>query len=137
MTRVLTELARNLGLYLSPDLARLRSCNCAKSENMEGKQPIGRSSHAGLGKTMDFAPTEEQRMTCDVARKFFAREFPLARLREVEAQGLGAFMPVYRKMGELGFLGIGVAESCGGSGGGWLDLALFAESRPRSYPRCR
>ena len=81
---------------------------------------------------MDFAPTEEQRMTCDVARKFFAREFPLARLREVEAQGLGAFMPVYRKMGELGFLGIGVPESCGGGGGGWLDLALFAEEAGRA-----
>lgn len=80
---------------------------------------------------MDFAPTEEQRMTCDVARKFFAREFPLARLREVEARGLEAFMPVYRKMGELGFLGIGVPESCGGSGG-WLDLALFAEEAGRA-----
>lgn len=81
---------------------------------------------------MNFSPTEEQRMTCEVARKLFAREFPLARLREVEEQGLAAFLPVYRKMGELGLLGIGVPESCGGSGGGWLDLALFAEEAGRA-----
>jgi len=81
---------------------------------------------------VDFSPNEEQRMSCDAARKFFAREFPLQRLREVEKQGLGAFLPVYRKMGELGFLGIGVPESCGGSGGSWLDLALFAEEAGRA-----
>lgn len=81
---------------------------------------------------MNFTPTEEQRMTCEVARKLFAREFPLARLREVEKQGLAAFLPVYRKMGELGLLGIGVPESCGGSGGCWLDLALYAEEAGRA-----
>src|SRR3990167_1362810 len=71
-------------------------------------------------------------MTCDAARKFLAGEFPLARLREVESKGLGEFMPVYRKMGELGFLGLGVTESAGGSGGSWLDLALFAEEAGRA-----
>ena len=81
---------------------------------------------------MNFAPNEEQSMTCDAARKFLAGEFPLARLREVESKGLGEFMPVYRKMGELGFLGLGVAESAGGSGGSWLDLALFAEEAGRA-----
>ena len=81
---------------------------------------------------MDFSLSEEQTMTCDAARKFFAREFPLQRLREVEAQGLAEFMAVYRKMGELGFLGIGVPEDCGGGGGSWLDLALFAEEAGRA-----
>lgn len=81
---------------------------------------------------MDFSLSEEQTMTCDVARKFFAREFPLRRLREVEVQGLEGFMPVYRRMGELGFLGIGVREDCGGGGGSWLDLALFAEEAGRA-----
>lgn len=81
---------------------------------------------------MDFSLSEEQTMTCDAARKFFAREFPLQRLREVEVQGLAAFMAVYRKMGELGFLGIGVPEDCGGGGGSWLDLALFAEEAGRA-----
>lgn len=81
---------------------------------------------------MNFQPNEEQRILCDAARKFFDREFPLARLREVESRGLEAFLPVYRKMGELGYLGIAVPEEGGGSGGDWLDLALFAEEAGRA-----
>ena len=81
---------------------------------------------------MNFEPNEEQRMLCDSARRFFAREFPLARLRQVELQGLDVFLPVYRKMGELGYLGIAVPEEAGGSGGDWLDLALFAEEAGRA-----
>ena len=81
---------------------------------------------------MNFQPSEEQRMLCESARRFFAGEFPLARLREVESQGLQAFLPVYRKMGELGYLGIAIAEEDGGAGGDWLDLALFAEEAGRA-----
>ena len=81
---------------------------------------------------MNFQPNEEQSILCEAARKFFSREFPLARLREIEARGLEAFMPVYRKMGELGYLGIAVPETAGGSGGDWLDLALFAEEAGRA-----
>ncbi|MCC6209925.1 MAG: acyl-CoA/acyl-ACP dehydrogenase [Burkholderiales bacterium] len=81
---------------------------------------------------MDFAPNEQQRMSCDAARKFFAREFPPQRLRQVEQEGLAAFLPVYRRMGELGYLGIGIAERDGGAGGDWLDLTLFAEEAGRA-----
>ncbi len=79
---------------------------------------------------MNFQPNDEQRMLCDSARRFFSNEFPLARVRETEANGLSAFLPVYREMGRLGFLGIGVPEEAGGSGD-WLDLALFAEEAGR------
>jgi 3-oxocholest-4-en-26-oyl-CoA dehydrogenase beta subunit len=81
---------------------------------------------------MDFEPNEEQRLLCEAARRFLAHEFPPARLREVEVQGLQAFLPVYRKMGELGYLGLAIPEEAGGSGGGWLDLALFAEEAGRA-----
>jgi len=81
---------------------------------------------------MNFDLSEEQRMLCETARKFFAREFPLARLRELESRGWDAFMPVYRKMGEIGYLGIAVPEQAGGSGGTWIDLALFAEEAGRA-----
>ena len=81
---------------------------------------------------MNFEPSEEQRMLCESARRFFAGEFPHARLREVESQGLEAFLPVYRKMGELGYLGTAIPEEHGGAGGDWLDLALFAEEAGRS-----
>ncbi|OGA90798.1 MAG: hypothetical protein A3G27_07295 [Betaproteobacteria bacterium RIFCSPLOWO2_12_FULL_66_14] len=81
---------------------------------------------------MNFQPNEEQRLLCESARKFFAHEFGLARVREVETQGLNAFLPVYRQMGELGYLGIAIAEEAGGAGGDWLDLALFAEEAGRA-----
>ena len=81
---------------------------------------------------MNFEPNQEQRLLCESARKFFAREFPPARVREVEAHGLQAFLPVYRQMGELGYLGIGIAEEHGGAGGDWLDLALYAEEAGRA-----
>jgi alkylation response protein AidB-like acyl-CoA dehydrogenase len=80
---------------------------------------------------MHLALSEEQQMTRDVARRFFANEFPPRKLREVEERGLAAFMPVYRQMGELGLLGIGMPEDCGGNGD-WLDLALFAEEAGRA-----
>ena len=81
---------------------------------------------------MNFQPNDEQRMLCDSARKFLSREFPLARVRETESRGLASFLPVYREMGHLGFLGIGIAEEAGGSGGDWLALALFAEEAGRA-----
>lgn len=81
---------------------------------------------------MNFELNDEQRMLTDSARRFFEREFPLKRLREFEAGGWDAFLPIYRQMGELGWLGIGVSEDVGGSSGSWLDLELFAEEAGRA-----
>ncbi len=81
---------------------------------------------------MDFRLTEQQQLIRDTARTLFTKEFPTSRLREVEAQGLSAFVPVYRKMAELGFLGMVVPESAGGAGGTWLDVALFNEEAGRA-----
>lgn len=66
------------------------------------------------------------------ARAFFKKEFPLSRLRQVEERGLSEFLPVYRQMGDLGFLGIAIPEEYGGSGGSWVDLALFNEEAGRT-----
>jgi alkylation response protein AidB-like acyl-CoA dehydrogenase len=81
---------------------------------------------------MDFKLSEQQQMIRDGARGFFKKEFPLSRLREVEKKGLAEFLPVYRRMGELGFLGIAFPEECGGSGGGWAELAVFNEEAGRA-----
>lgn len=81
---------------------------------------------------MNFELDEEQRMLTDSARRFFEREFPLERLRNFETRGWNAFLPVFRQMGELGWLGIGIPEEAGGAGGSWLDLELFAEEAGRA-----
>ena len=80
---------------------------------------------------MDFQPNEEQRMFAESARKFLSREFPLQRVRDIESQGLSAFLPCYREMAKLGYLALGIPEQAGGSGT-WLDLELFAEEAGRA-----
>lgn len=80
---------------------------------------------------MDFKQTEQQELIRNGARAFFKKEFPLSRLRQVEERGLSEFLPLYRQMGELGFLGILIPEEHGGSGGSWVDLALFNEEAGR------
>jgi len=81
---------------------------------------------------MDFTLSESQVMLRDAARAFFKKEFPPSRLRKVEASGLSEFLPLYRQMGELGFLGIAIPEQYGGAGGGWLEVALFNEEAGRA-----
>ena len=81
---------------------------------------------------MNFQPNDEQRMLCDSARKFLSREFPLARVRETESRGLTSFLPVYREMGSLGFLGIGIAEEAGGSGG-QLSFGRHSRRTPENF----
>lgn len=81
---------------------------------------------------MDFALTGQQVMIRDTARALFAKEFPASRLREVEGQGLAAFLPLYRTLGDLGFLGLTIPEDAGGAGGTWLDAALFNEEAGRA-----
>ena len=90
---------------------------------------------------MNFEPSDEQRILCDTARKFFAREFPLTKLRVIERDGPGSFVPVYRSMGEMGWLGLGLASGLAPeqaaslpqeASGSWLDLALLAEEAGRA-----
>jgi alkylation response protein AidB-like acyl-CoA dehydrogenase len=81
---------------------------------------------------VNFRLTEQQELIRETARAFFTKEFPPSRLRAVEAEGLAPFLPVYRRMGELGFLGLGAPEEDGGAGGTWLDLALLNEEAGRA-----
>ena len=81
---------------------------------------------------MDFTLSQQQKMIRNAARAFFKKEFPSSRLRQVEAKGLSEFLPVYRQMADQGFLGIAIPEEYGGSGGTWVDLALFNEEAGRA-----
>ncbi len=81
---------------------------------------------------MNFEPSDTQRIAGDAVRRFLEHEFPRTRLRDVERDGLGAFVPVYRRMGDLGYLGVAMPEECGGGGGTLLDLALVAEEMGRA-----
>lgn len=81
---------------------------------------------------MDFTLSQQQKMIRNAVRDFFKKEFPSSRLRQIEAKGLSDFLPVYRQMGDQGFLGIAIPEEHGGSGGTWVDLAIFNEEAGRA-----
>ncbi len=76
---------------------------------------------------MDFEFTEEQKMFRAAVRDFLKADCPLKLVRQIEDVGLNEFTSTYRKMGQLGFLGVGLPEEYGGSGGSWLDLVILSE----------
>lgn len=81
---------------------------------------------------MDLGLDEKQEMLRRIARDFFARECPMSLVREAEAGEPGYSPGLYRKMAELGWLGIAVPEEYGGSGGDIVDLAIFYEEVGRA-----
>lgn len=79
---------------------------------------------------MDFEPTQEQRMLRDAARRFARAECDETLFRRMDED---EHYPdaLYRRMGELGFLGVTLPERYGGSGLGCVASALFQEEISR------
>jgi alkylation response protein AidB-like acyl-CoA dehydrogenase len=76
---------------------------------------------------MDFNFSEEQRMLKESARGFLARECPKTLVREMEKDEKGYSPALWRKMADLGWMGIAFPEEYGGSGGDFLDLLILLE----------
>src|SRR5919201_2814483 len=82
---------------------------------------------------MDFALSDAQRDFVDAIRDFCRRE---CGTREQRAELTNGYSEahndtLYRRMGELGWLGVTIPEVYGGSGGGMLDACLFMEETSR------
>jgi alkylation response protein AidB-like acyl-CoA dehydrogenase len=73
--------------------------------------------------------SDEQIAFRDAVREFAARECGTQEQREALTNGYTDFqnMDLYRKLAELGWLGVAIPEEYGGSGGGMVDLCLFLE----------
>ena len=82
---------------------------------------------------MDFALTDEQQDFVASLRDFCARECGTQEQRETLSDGyeLHHNFDLYKKMAELGWLGITIPEEYGGSGGTMLDATLFMEETAR------
>src|SRR5829696_558453 len=82
---------------------------------------------------MDFSLTDEQQDFVAAIRDFCARECGTQEQREELTEGheLHHNFDVYRKMAELGWLGVTIPEEHGGSGGSILDACLFMEETSR------
>jgi len=76
---------------------------------------------------MDFGFTEEQEMLRNMAAKFFEKECPYDKVRELEESDLGYSPEMWAKMAELGWLGVLFPEEYGGYGGQFTDIALIME----------
>ncbi len=80
---------------------------------------------------IDFGLSEEQEALQRSAREFLARECPPALVRDTAKSDDGVPRDLYRKMAELGWMGLIVPEKEGGLGLGALDLALVMEELGR------
>jgi isovaleryl-CoA dehydrogenase len=82
---------------------------------------------------VDFKLTDEQRDFVAAIRDFAEREAGTLEKREALTEGhqLHHNDQIYRQMAELGWLGLTIADSYGGSGGSYLDACLFMEETSR------
>jgi alkylation response protein AidB-like acyl-CoA dehydrogenase len=81
---------------------------------------------------IDFGLSEDQEALQRAAREFLVAECPPALVRDNAANGDGIPRALYRKMAELGWMGLVVPEAMGGLGLSTLDLALVLEELGRA-----
>jgi alkylation response protein AidB-like acyl-CoA dehydrogenase len=82
---------------------------------------------------VDFSLTDEQQDFVDAIRSFCERECGTAEQRKALTDGYREHhnFDIYRRMAELGWLGITIPEEYGGSAGSMLDACLFMEETSR------
>ena len=81
---------------------------------------------------MDVLPTEEEQMLKNLAREFLEGECPPSLPRAMEADELGYPPDLWKKMAELGWLGLALPEQYGGQGMPLTYLAIIMEEAGRA-----
>ena len=81
---------------------------------------------------MDFALAEEQEMLRKSARDFLADKCTKTLVREMQKDEQGYSPGLWQEMAELGWMGLVLPEKYGGSGMGFLDLAVLLEEMGRA-----
>jgi alkylation response protein AidB-like acyl-CoA dehydrogenase len=76
---------------------------------------------------MDFSFTEEQEAVRELAVRILGDLSTPERLKEVEASEDRIDRKLWAELGSAGLLGVGLPESCGGAGLGFLAAAIVAE----------
>ena len=76
---------------------------------------------------MDHQVSEIQELLGQASRDFFAREYPMDRMRDIYRTEEGFDPGIWSGMLELGWTAAPFPESLGGTGGGLLDVALLLE----------
>jgi len=77
---------------------------------------------------MDFELDQDQQMLAKTVGDFARNESPVARFRQLRDGDIGYDPAAWRKMGELGWMGVPFSESVGGFGGSFIDCAIILEN---------
>lgn len=80
---------------------------------------------------MDFDLSDEQKMLAEQARGLLAQRSPFDHLRGLIDSAAEWDEPLWRELGEMGFLGANLPEAHGGLGMGELDLGVIAQELGR------
>ncbi len=81
---------------------------------------------------MDFDLSEEQEMLQKVARDFLTTECPTTVVREIIKDDRGYSPDLWRKMAELGWMGLIFPQQYGGEGAQFLDLVVLLTEMGRA-----
>ena len=82
---------------------------------------------------MDMEFTEEQQALQTTARSFLSTECPLSVAREMESSEDGFSRELWKKMADLGWLGLTQSDDVGGGGMGRGGLVVRAQELGRSH----
>src|SRR2546425_4448326 len=93
-----------------------------------------RSARAGSSERspMDFGFSEEQEMLRKSARDFLAKECPMTYVRQMMEDERGFRDEQWRKMAELGWMGLILPEEHGGAGLDFVDMIVVLEEMGRA-----
>jgi len=81
---------------------------------------------------MAFVLSEEQQMLRDSAKAFAAEKLPVSQLRALRKENKPYDTSAWKEMAELGFAGVIIPESFGGSGFGHVGLGQVLEAQGRT-----
>ena len=81
---------------------------------------------------MELSLNEEQEIIKRNARNFLMKECPTSLIRELEEDEEGFSPDLWRKMADLGWMGLLLPPDYEGSGGSFLDLAVLLEEMGRA-----
>ncbi len=81
---------------------------------------------------MDFSLSEQQEMLRKSARDFFTNELPKTLVKEIAEDEKGYPPELWKKMADLGWMGLVLPEKYGGSEASFMDLAILLQEMGRA-----
>ncbi|MFP2924963.1 acyl-CoA dehydrogenase family protein [Pyxidicoccus sp. 3LG] len=81
---------------------------------------------------MDFSYTEEQQALQDSLRRFLTKEYDFEKRKHISRSAAGYSQDHWKKLAEMGVLGLGIPEAYGGMNGSPVDTLLIMESFGRA-----